>query len=647
MATNNDNCVDLMSGTLVRPIARYPASVAADSALKVASNRVQTTLVGAVGAGDTLWTMGDTSRLVPDMLLSIDSEIVSITVINGNVITVVRGFDGTQPSSHASGRTASANITAWHHNTLAAEITAIEQALGPNLSNVGSGSGSGSGLGAISNCAYMFASQSPGGNLVVGLNVITLTPVPQGVNGTNAGHPLYISGGTGAAESVAIGGGTAVSGAASGTVIVTCVNAHSGAWTIGTATGGIQEAIGSLPSAGGEVIVSCDVTLHASVVSLGKKVLVKKLAAQLLTNIGAPYSVLGSVVYDPSADCTYATDAVGFGTVSDTAPVVWPYDPSVKIVRALQGTDPKYTQGYSATALAVQEDFNGPTGTPFALRVQLNCPNITSSYGIAAIAGYCETGAGSGTIAIGVHGDASSHSPNTVSIGVNSEGTYLGTAPGGTMYGYVSNLGAGNTFATEMVGAYVICNANPGGAPNVGGGVNIAANISGSHKYGLYVSETGGTFEQQAIFHSTQLNSNNVVLNNNAPGSGASSSNILFRRTPLPLTTPTSNVVARISASNLAGTFAAGALEFSTSNGSDVLKPALTIDAAQAVTVANSVRTTPIHAVALPSAASSIGCWACVDDATNNTVGAVVAGGGGSNKVAVFCSARGWVIVAN
>jgi len=246
--TNGDSCVSLMQGTLVRPIARYPSSVAYDTALKVAANRVQTTLRGNISAGDTIITVGDASRLVPDMLLSVDSEIVSVTSINGNNLTVVRGFDGTFASSHASGSTLVTNIDAWHHNALAAEITAIETALGPNLSNITSDGG------GIISTKYIW-SQSPAVSLTPGVNVITLAPVPKGINGTNTNHYLAIAGGTGTAEVVLITGGSAVSGATSGTLAFSCANSHTGAWTIGTATAGIQEAVNSLDAAGGYIRV--------------------------------------------------------------------------------------------------------------------------------------------------------------------------------------------------------------------------------------------------------------------------------------------------------------------------------------------------------------------------------------------------------
>lgn len=90
---------------------------------------------------------------------------------------------------------------------------------------------------------YDFTAQQPGGSLTSGItNTVTLTPVPKGVNGTDAGHYLYLTGGTGTAEAVLITGGTAVSNGASGTVTFVPANNHSGAWTIKSATAGIQEA---------------------------------------------------------------------------------------------------------------------------------------------------------------------------------------------------------------------------------------------------------------------------------------------------------------------------------------------------------------------------------------------------------------------
>ena len=238
------------SFSLAAQTAQYPSSVVTDAQLKVAKNRVQTVLRGSISTSDTVITVASATNIVANMLLSIDSEIVSVTSVSGNNLTVVRGFDNTTAAAHSSGRTVSNFNAAWYHMALAAEMKAVQTALGANLSNVGAG-GSGGGTPAAS---YNFSAQTPGGSLVVGANAITMTPVPLGVSGTNTNHYLYVSGGVGTAEACLISGGSGTSGQASGQIIITCANTHSGAWTIQSASGGIQEAIWAAPSPGSVTI---------------------------------------------------------------------------------------------------------------------------------------------------------------------------------------------------------------------------------------------------------------------------------------------------------------------------------------------------------------------------------------------------------
>jgi hypothetical protein len=224
----------------------FPSAVATSADLKIAANLVQSALAVAISATDTIITVRDGSRFTANMLLSIDQEILAATAINGNLITVQRAFDATTAAPHAASALVSVFIDAWHHNRTATEIMAIETFLGPNGQNLSK---------AIVSTLFDFPAQTPGGTLAPGLNVIMLTPVPPGVNGTDQKHYLYIPNGTGAPEAVLIAGGTAVAGAASGTVIVTCANAHSGAWTIRSASSGIQEAISAVAGVGGAVSV--------------------------------------------------------------------------------------------------------------------------------------------------------------------------------------------------------------------------------------------------------------------------------------------------------------------------------------------------------------------------------------------------------
>src|ERR1035438_9036141 len=100
---------------------------------------------------------------------------------------------------------------------------------------------------------YAFTPQAPGGSLIqYGVNqAIAMAPCPLGMSGAPPFPTVvWLSGGTGAAESTLITGGTCTSGAASGTITVTPAYAHSGTWTVGPATGGLQEAVNVTPNGG-------------------------------------------------------------------------------------------------------------------------------------------------------------------------------------------------------------------------------------------------------------------------------------------------------------------------------------------------------------------------------------------------------------
>jgi hypothetical protein len=177
------------------------------------------------------------------------------SVVNSNTLAVTRGFSGTAAASHAVGRSVSALIDAVHQKVLSSAVKSIEAALGPNLSNIPTP--------LVSSAAYNFTPQTPGGSLIVGSNVVSLAPCPKGVSGTDTNHYVYISGGTGTAEAGLITGGTCTSGATSGTVILSVSNTHSGAWTIQSATSGVQEAICGSPQFSTITVASSStLTLH-------------------------------------------------------------------------------------------------------------------------------------------------------------------------------------------------------------------------------------------------------------------------------------------------------------------------------------------------------------------------------------------------
>jgi hypothetical protein len=224
--------------------ASFPASVAGDSQLLVAADNVQTKLISSMGSSDTVAVVASNTGWLPNMLATIGSEQVLVTGISGNVLTITRGYASTTPAAHANGQSVSVYIDACYHQRIKSEVVAIENALGPNLANIQQA------VVSISATSTNFTAQSPGGSLIVGANVIALWPVPSGVNGTDTGHYYYVSGGSGTPEACLGTGGSAVSGASTGTLIVTCANSHSGAWTLQSATAGIQEAVNYAPDGG-------------------------------------------------------------------------------------------------------------------------------------------------------------------------------------------------------------------------------------------------------------------------------------------------------------------------------------------------------------------------------------------------------------
>src|SRR5215831_10720389 len=183
---------------MATPIPVFPEAVVTDEQLKVANNRIQTTLRKAIDAGSMSLFVASTRGFVPHSLVTIGSEIVSIDSVETAPCPTLlvadggRGFDGTAAMAHLQGARVTMLIDAWHHNAVAAEVKAIEEFLGPNGQNIPAG-GSICQLRnvpfLVSSC-YDFTPQSPGGSLTPGTNAITLRPVPQGVNGNNPNHFL-------------------------------------------------------------------------------------------------------------------------------------------------------------------------------------------------------------------------------------------------------------------------------------------------------------------------------------------------------------------------------------------------------------------------------------------------------------------------
>src|SRR5262245_22178753 len=121
--------------------ARFPSQIATDSDLKVWRNFIATQLRYSVSAAQSQIQVHDASRIVPGLLLTIEREIVSVDQVSGNILTVTRGFDGTAAAAHLAGRQVASFPTAWDKNAIAAEVKAIEEALGVGLANLSTPAG--------------------------------------------------------------------------------------------------------------------------------------------------------------------------------------------------------------------------------------------------------------------------------------------------------------------------------------------------------------------------------------------------------------------------------------------------------------------------------------------------------------------------
>ncbi len=245
----------LAAGLAAGQTTNYPNTLDNSTSLFATADNVQSTLSVAMTIGAVTATVASSSGFTADMIVTIcDTQVLSgamtgkctawehmlITAVNGNDLSVTRAFAGTSARAHAAGKLVSVLIDSSHQKVLKDGLIAVETLLGVNGQNVITAA-SQAGLSAY---GYDFAAQQPGGSLTGGiLNSVTLSPCPRGVNGADVTHYLRVSGGVGTAEAVLIAGGTCVSQAASGTVIFQPANNHSGAWTITSATAGIQEAI--------------------------------------------------------------------------------------------------------------------------------------------------------------------------------------------------------------------------------------------------------------------------------------------------------------------------------------------------------------------------------------------------------------------
>jgi hypothetical protein len=105
------------------------------------------------------------------------------------------------------------------------------------------GGGISSGMQLVKYASDFNWSQSPATDLSVpGVVTVNLSVCPPGTTGTEPWYYVYISG-TGTAEAALVTGGTCAGNGQAGTLQLTTANAHTAGYTIGSASGGLQEAL--------------------------------------------------------------------------------------------------------------------------------------------------------------------------------------------------------------------------------------------------------------------------------------------------------------------------------------------------------------------------------------------------------------------
>jgi hypothetical protein len=119
--------------------AVYPSAVAADGDLYCWKNGSVNTLSGAINDSALSIDLTSAANFCAPGVVTIGAERIKICSIASNTLTVCsggRGFDSSTAASHSSGATVAQYVPARWLNQVAAEIKAIQAALGPSIENV-------------------------------------------------------------------------------------------------------------------------------------------------------------------------------------------------------------------------------------------------------------------------------------------------------------------------------------------------------------------------------------------------------------------------------------------------------------------------------------------------------------------------------
>jgi hypothetical protein len=113
--------------------AKFPGALVTDADIGIAKNRARAQLSGPLNDADLTISVDNGAAFASPSWASADSEFLKICGVAANVLTVCaggRGAFGSTPAAHLAGAWISAPLMAEHVNQLAAEVKAVETALG-------------------------------------------------------------------------------------------------------------------------------------------------------------------------------------------------------------------------------------------------------------------------------------------------------------------------------------------------------------------------------------------------------------------------------------------------------------------------------------------------------------------------------------
>jgi hypothetical protein len=216
--------------------------------------------------------------------------------------------------------------------------------------------------------------QTPSGSLSAGTNTVTLNPCPRGLTTQAVGQfnyfaPVYISGGTGTAEVAPVTATTCpqAGNLTGGTITVTAANTHSGAWTVGSASQGVQEAIYAAPISanftstaqelGTTVIPPAQYTWKARVTVLNSTQIVDFSGSVVTCTMADSCLFIGTTAHPSNTwDVTIRnfTGQPGYGTTNGSFPMIEDAGQHTKLI-GIQSANPSpigsATSGFSFGSL--------------------------------------------------------------------------------------------------------------------------------------------------------------------------------------------------------------------------------------------------------------------------------------------------------